>query len=356
MSQVTGYTEEEIKEAYKSNMSIASLNKTVQKDDSTNKEIELQETISSKYNIEEHSVSKIYIENFIKSLTEGEQQVIKLRLQDKTQIEIAKTLHISQVNVSRILSRIGKKYKEENGMIKKTPSKKSEIIQLIKEGLTNKEIAKKIKTPTTTVAVYRTQFNKNIREKAENLVNQGKSYTEVSNLLNIKYDLLLTICEVTKVKPKTSKEEIFQMFNKGKDIKQIRILTKSTIEQLRQYREEWASKSFLKDDSKNGENNIKEVPKKEQINIKEEIRKNLESGEKDMNENINVVKSNITKEEVKNTPHILKATQFSGDLMDYNIADKNIRIVPKQCENSIGISKEDLPILIEELKELQEVL
>lgn len=363
-----GYTIEEISELYKTNQIPRSLNQTVYTDKKDNRPIELQETVAGHCNVEKQAVDNICIQQFISSLGGVDGKVIKLRLQEKTQMQIASILHIGQVQVSRILKRTGKKYKEEFNM----SSKKPEVIKLIKEGLTNKEIAKKIKVPSTTAAVYRTRFNKNIRAKAQALVNQGKNYKEVSSLLNIDYDLLLTICEVTKVKPKTSKEEIFKMFNIGKTMKQIHISTKETLEQLQKYRNEWASKSFASNENSSKKISPKETPKKEKINIKEEIRKNIESGVKNMNENADVLKGNGVKggvlhfEAHEPTKHILKATNYAGAIMQYGINAENIYIKPIDHKGQMvttpnngtvmGISKDNLHLLIEELKELEEVL
>jgi RNA polymerase sporulation-specific sigma factor len=290
-----GYTIEEISTLYETNQVPRSLNEVIYTDKKDNRPIELQETVAWGYNVENQAIDKLYIQQFISSLGGVEGQVIKLRLQGKTQMEIANILSISQVSVSRILRRIGKKYKEENS----TMSKKSEIIKLIKEGYNNKSIAEKLDTSRATIGSYRYLFNNNIRSKAKTLISQGKDYKSIARLLNIDCSLLLDICQVTRVVKEPKK------------------------------------KIDVKADSKK-DNTMKSA-------IRNELKE-----KKEMDNKVNLVEPK---------KHILKATQFSGNVMDYIIHGDMVKIMPIEAnEQFIGIAKDNISALIEELKELQEAL
>lgn len=75
--------------------------------------LSLGEKIADKFSIDDQ-IDKITIKEAISKLSEREQQLIILRYyKDKTQTEVAKFLNVSQVQVSRLETKIIKKIKEE---------------------------------------------------------------------------------------------------------------------------------------------------------------------------------------------------------------------------------------------------
>ena len=63
---------------------------------------------------EEQQVDKLYLKSLISTLTEREQKIIMLRyFRDKTQGEVAKILGVSQVQVSRLETKILNKLKSK---------------------------------------------------------------------------------------------------------------------------------------------------------------------------------------------------------------------------------------------------
>lgn len=52
------------------------------------------------------------VEEFIGSLKESEREILHLRMAGDGQVEIAKRVHVSQPQVSKVLRRIGRKYQE----------------------------------------------------------------------------------------------------------------------------------------------------------------------------------------------------------------------------------------------------
>ena len=96
--------------ALDSNKIPVSLYETV--DDGQEKSQELIEKIPSKES-EDDVVNKIYVKNLLNNLNEREKQIIVLRyFRDKTQGEVAKILGVSQVQVSRLESKILLRLKE----------------------------------------------------------------------------------------------------------------------------------------------------------------------------------------------------------------------------------------------------
>lgn len=80
--------------------------------DSKSKKRDLYELISDYRDVSEDVCKQILVENSLKMLQNNEKDVIKLRFYyDMTQTQIAKTLGISQVQVSRIETRAKKKMK-----------------------------------------------------------------------------------------------------------------------------------------------------------------------------------------------------------------------------------------------------
>ena len=81
-------------------------------EDGEDKGQSLIDKIPSKYT-EEEQVDKLYLKSLIDTLTEREQKIIMLRyFRDKTQGEVAKILGVSQVQVSRLESKILLKLKK----------------------------------------------------------------------------------------------------------------------------------------------------------------------------------------------------------------------------------------------------
>lgn len=90
--------------------------------------------------------SNLEIELFLDKLDERTRKIVELRLQEKTQVEIGQILGISQVQVSRILSRIQNIYKGGNKVAEK---KKERKVTSVTEGHGNVD---KKKTPDFTLA------------------------------------------------------------------------------------------------------------------------------------------------------------------------------------------------------------
>ena len=90
--------------AIDSSKMLVSLYETVE--DGEDKGQSLIDKIPSKHNEDEH-VDKLYLKGLISTLNEREQKIIILRyFRDKTQGEVAKILGVSQVQVSRLESKI----------------------------------------------------------------------------------------------------------------------------------------------------------------------------------------------------------------------------------------------------------
>lgn len=121
----TGYTREEIVLAMEANAEVESIDKTVYGQDG--KEVRIWEQISSTAGMlgslelagnkdieKEKILDKMLVEDLLGKLNSREAKLISLRyFGEKTQSDIAKTLGVSQVQVSRLEKKILKKMREQ---------------------------------------------------------------------------------------------------------------------------------------------------------------------------------------------------------------------------------------------------
>ncbi len=106
----TGLTTEEIVMALEADVEVESLSKTVYQGDGS--EISLGDRIADESNEHEKLLNHLFLEQLLDALSEDERYLIKLRYFDNvTQVETAKELGISQVQVSRLEKRILEKMK-----------------------------------------------------------------------------------------------------------------------------------------------------------------------------------------------------------------------------------------------------
>lgn len=112
LSAHSGISEEEIVLAMDANAEVESLNKTFQTD---GKEVAVMDKIPSGENMEEKILESMALNQALKSLSEKEQKLIRLRyFRNKTQTEVAKEFGVSQVQISRMEKKILLKLK--NGL------------------------------------------------------------------------------------------------------------------------------------------------------------------------------------------------------------------------------------------------
>ncbi|MGN0391177.1 MAG: SigB/SigF/SigG family RNA polymerase sigma factor [Wujia sp.] len=108
LSEYTGFSVEDIVMATEANREVESIQQPVAGGDGT--EVSLMDRLVDEAESEaaaENVMNKILIGQAMKRLSEEEQQLIRLRFfEDKTQMEVAKTLGISQVQVSRLEKKI----------------------------------------------------------------------------------------------------------------------------------------------------------------------------------------------------------------------------------------------------------
>ncbi len=105
ISKATGLSEDEIVMAMEANIEVESIYKSVYQ--SEGNEIFLVDKLPIEKDEHEELVNHILLEQLMSDLQEQEQQLIKLRYyENKTQMEVAKFLNISQVQVSRLEKKI----------------------------------------------------------------------------------------------------------------------------------------------------------------------------------------------------------------------------------------------------------
>lgn len=112
LSRETGLSVEDIVMAIEANTEIESIYKTVYQGDGN--EIYLLDKLPGKTDENEKAVNSIALKQIMDELSAEERTLIELRyFQDKTQTEVAKTLSVSQVQVSRMEKRILLKMREK---------------------------------------------------------------------------------------------------------------------------------------------------------------------------------------------------------------------------------------------------
>lgn len=105
ISKLTELSIEDIVMAMEANVEVESIYKSVYQSDGN--EIFLVDKLPEKKDANERMLNHMLLEQLMNELEEDERQLITLRyFQDKTQVEVAKKLGISQVQVSRMEKRI----------------------------------------------------------------------------------------------------------------------------------------------------------------------------------------------------------------------------------------------------------
>jgi len=105
ISELTGISTEDIVMAMEANVEVESIYKSVYQSDGN--EIYMVDRLPAEKDENERVLNHMLLEQLLSELTEDEKQLIALRyFQDKTQVEVARQLGISQVQVSRLEKRI----------------------------------------------------------------------------------------------------------------------------------------------------------------------------------------------------------------------------------------------------------
>lgn len=105
ISEVTGIMKEDIVMALEANVEVESIYKSVYQSDGN--EIYLVDKLPEKKDENEKLLNHMLLEQLLGELEEEERMLIRLRyFQNKTQVEVAKNLGISQVQVSRMEKKI----------------------------------------------------------------------------------------------------------------------------------------------------------------------------------------------------------------------------------------------------------
>lgn len=105
ISEMTGISPEDIVIAMEANVEVESIYKSVYQSDGS--EIYMVDRLPSGKDENETVLNHMLLEQLLSGLSEEEKELISMRyFQDKTQVEVAKQLGISQVQVSRLEKRI----------------------------------------------------------------------------------------------------------------------------------------------------------------------------------------------------------------------------------------------------------
>ncbi len=105
IAEFTGIASEDIVTALEANEEVESIYKSVYQSDGS--EIYLVDQIANKENKQDELLNHLLLEQLLEALGKEEKELIRMRyFQEKTQTEVAKTMGISQVQVSRLEKKI----------------------------------------------------------------------------------------------------------------------------------------------------------------------------------------------------------------------------------------------------------
>jgi RNA polymerase sporulation-specific sigma factor len=196
LSEYTGYTLKEATEAIQATGQHRSFDEIVYRG-KDNQDITLGDKMESDFNLEETAIKNLEMQqlmDYIEELPPKERDVIKLRLEDETQVKIAEALGITQVEVSRAEKRA---YEKLRKLLRgcSEMSKKEEAFKLFKEGCSNDEVAKKLELTQGSVMNYKSLYNRSIgiesrkkpcgRDAALKLFAKGLEPRQVADMLKI---------------------------------------------------------------------------------------------------------------------------------------------------------------------------
>ncbi len=112
LAELTGLTPEEIVQAADFGVEVESIYKTIPQSDGS--EVCLLDRLGSERQETEHVLDRVVLLQLLEELPETERKLIMMRyLQDKTQAEVARTLGVSQVQVSRLEKKILRQMREQ---------------------------------------------------------------------------------------------------------------------------------------------------------------------------------------------------------------------------------------------------
>lgn len=133
--------------------------------DKEGNELTLEDVLPDEFNIEANFMDKVDTENLraaINRLPERHKVVIEDYLQGINQTETAKKMNVSQSYISRLriiaVHRLKGLMRGRDYM-----SKKSDALELMKKGLDDKEIAKRLNSTVGTIATYKCEYKKKLK-------------------------------------------------------------------------------------------------------------------------------------------------------------------------------------------------
>lgn len=297
-------------EAYSNASNICSLSGVIHQGEHESNDITLQDKLENDFNMEDEVIKNLEKQNLyacINMLSEKQSKVIKLRLKEKTQMEIARILGISQVQVSRLEKKshikLKKLMEDENLM-----NNKNLAFQMFEKNLSNEEVSQKLGLTIKTIEAYKTLYNK------------------VNGLSK-------------KTKP-SKKEEAFSLFSKNMSSKEIADNLNITLSTVHSYKSEY---NMILNEKMESNNELI-------TNTNNEDKSAPAFGISEHKKEIEVKQIEAVK--VKH----LKPILFQGEIMEYAVTDNGIKVKSKCSPAELMVSKNNLKTLIEELQELNEVI
>ncbi len=355
LSDCLNITEQDIKDAYKmyNTTNPDSLERVVY-NNGDHDPILLKDYLSSDSNLEEEAIQNIDLQNAVNSLPEEQKQIIILKLQEYTQLQIGEILGIQQVKVSRLERKAYIKLKEYLGSDKL--SKKEEALKLFRQGLNTKEVMKELGITKSTANTYKSFYNK----ECNSLEMQKKMFVFKMFSQKFSNDAIAKRTGVMMSKIIDYKSEFefikntaFKMLDKGKS--ESEISKKLNIEEslVHNLRHDWAT-TPIKPENKisTGKAIVKIKPVEENPKNEIKVQKPIETVKESIKEPEQPIQE--IKKENKEEIYMLKPLLLKGEFAKYDLQEEGkIKVI---CDKELTLNSEQVDLFVQELEQAKKAI
>lgn len=359
LSKYLNVAEKEIKDAgiMFHTINADSLDRVIHSPHKEGSDITVGDNIANNFNLEESAIQNIDLQNAMNTLPTMQKQVINLKIQDYTQIQTAKILDISQVQVSRLEKKALRKLKEY--LRSDNLSKKDDAIELFKQGFTTKEVMGKLNITKNTATTYKSYYNKqnNIPSKKAEAF---KMFSQRFKNPAIETKLGLTQSTVTTYRHEFAviKGKVFTRLTTGKSESEISRELKIGESLVHNLRQQWASIPLKPENViSTGETVTKIKSIEEETKKKVKPQKPIEITKKPVKKLENHVieqPTEIKKENKEEKYMSLKPLLLKGEFAKYDLQEEGkVKVI---CDKEVSLNPDQIDLFVQELQQAKKVI
>lgn len=350
--------EQDIKDAYKMHNTINadSLDRIIHSPHKEGSDITIGDNISDNFNLEESAIQNVDLQNAMNTLPTMQKQVINLKMQDYTQVQTAKILDISQVQVSRLEKKVYinlRKYLGDDCL-----SKKDQALKLYKQGFSTKEVIEKLNITHSTAATYKSYYNRenNIPNKKSEAF---KMFSQHFKNPAIEAKLKLTQSTVTTYKHEFAviKGKVFTRLTTGKSESEISRELKIGESLVHNLRQQWASIPLKPENViSTGETVVKIKPIEEEPKKEIKVQKPIEIAKKPVKklENHLIEQPVQIKKENEEENYMLKPLLLKGEFAKYDLQEEGkVKVI---CDKEVTLNPDQIDLFVQELQQAKKAI